>query len=114
MASENEIYLQLIESQSLICNRFSNVRRINQAGGDGAHSIVFTADDTLQKRNKKVVLKFYNPRLAENFYRRECFQREGKILEKLKGQRNILPLVKELTVISLNLDIHLGSFPNSV
>lgn len=111
MAQDVEIFLKLIESQSLVCERFSNIQRIDNRGGGGAHSLVFTAHDCMQKKGKPVVLKFFNPLLTENFYRRECFQRESKILEKLRGQRNILPIIKELTVIGLNLDTPMGQFP---
>ena len=106
-----ESIFKLIESQSKICERFTNIERIDPNGGDGAHSIVFIANDSTIKKNKKVILKFFNPQLAENFYRRECFNREAKLLEKLKGQRNILPMVMVLSVLSLSLETPLGAFP---
>lgn len=99
---ERERYLKLIESQKDICDRFSNIQRIDVNGGDGAWSFVFVADDSTLRKNRKVVLKFFNHiRGGFGSYRFESFKREANILEKLRTQRNILPLVKELTQLEI-------------
>lgn len=88
-----ERYISLIESQGTINERFTNVVRIDPRGGDGVFSLVFKARDLESKKDRPVVLKFFNPLSNGNIYRLKCFSREIEILESLKKQRNILPIV---------------------
>jgi hypothetical protein len=60
--SHNEVWLIIIESQSIINNRFFDIKRISPDGGNGQFSLVFIAKDNQSKRKKEVVLKFYNPK----------------------------------------------------
>jgi serine/threonine protein kinase len=98
-----EQHLKLIEAEPLILKRFSNVERISQDGGDGHFSLVFKARD--EKTNGKVILKFYNPLQIGDLYRYSCFKRESDLLQKLKGEKDILQLVEpfsELKIIFKN------------
>lgn len=101
-----EFYLKLIESQNILCDRFTNIRRIDARGGEGNFSLVFLANDSSFRREKEVVLKFFNPERANDDYRRNCFVREADILKKINGKRNILPIVKELTSISIPVPLN--------
>lgn len=106
--SNIEFYLKLIESQNIIDGRFTNIRRIDPNGGDGNFSLVFIANDNMSKRGKEIVLKFFNPQRAGEAYRLNCFFREASILKNLKGRRNILPIVKDLTSISIPVGTDTG------
>ena len=104
IASPRESWIELIESQQVICDRYYDIRRIDPIAGDGSFSLVFKAKDRLQKKNRETVLKFYNPLLYGEQYRYQSFHREANILQDLRGQRNILPLVQEKTEINLILN----------
>jgi len=97
-----DTYLRLIEQESIIANRFKNVRRIDQVGGGGQFSLVFTADDIFEKPNGSVVLKFFNPDRSDD-YREKCFRREASILEEFSDQKNILKLISGYERIDLNV-----------
>ncbi len=90
-ADNREAYLQLIECQPLINDRFKNIRRIDPNGGDGNFSLVFTSHDVIT--DKEVVLKFFDPSLNLDIDRLARFKREGEILKKLKGKPNILECI---------------------
>jgi serine/threonine protein kinase len=100
---DREPWISLIESQLTICDRFTDITRIDPNAGGGNFSFVFSAKDTHSKKGRVVILKVYNP-LGGDPYRRECFEREGEILKDLVGQRNILPLVKELTTFNISVN----------
>jgi len=104
-----EDLIRVIESQKNICDRYEDIRRINEYAGDGRFSLVFKAMDINNKRTL-VALKFFDPfyNLPDYTYRQECFMRESDILKNLKGQKNILPLIQEKTNFTLNLKTENG------
>jgi len=101
--NQKESYIKLIESQSIICDRYVDIRRIDKNAGDGCFSLVFKAKD-IQNNKREVALKFFNPLEVGNKYRVDCFFRESDLLKKLRGQPNILPLIQEKTDFNLNLE----------
>jgi Serine/threonine protein kinase len=102
-------YLQLIESEKILDNRFTNIKRLDPQGGNGTFSLMFYAYDELKKNN--VVLKFYNPDFYSNTDRQQRFQREGDILNKLDGQPNILQSYSGIRTITINLSHQTGNIP---
>lgn len=107
LVTPKEALLQGVESQKLLCDRYSNIVRISPEGGSGCFSLIFTADDThsKSKNKKRVVIKFFDPFCRED-YRRQCFIREAELLHKLQvdsPKRNILPIVQGRTEINLEL-----------
>lgn len=99
-----ENIIKLIESQTSICDRYVNLVRIDPNGGDGCFSLVFKAQDSTSKKQRPVVLKFFDPMRSTDSYRSNCFHRESEILRDFQGQRNILPLVQEKSTVTLNLE----------
>ncbi len=99
--SSDEGYLQLIESQSIINDQYINIDRIDPDGGGGCFSLVFTAYD--QNAKKEVILKFFHPKHLSNKDRLDRFHREGKILETLRGEPNILESID--TVCDLEIEL---------
>ena len=107
-----EHYIKLIESQDCICERYIDIKRADKDAGDGFFSLVFKAIDKLSKKPRAVALKFFNPLYYSDRYRVESFHRESRILNELKGQRNILPLIQEKTNLNLFLTTEQGvAFP---
>jgi len=100
--NQKESYIKFIESQSIICDRYVDIRRIDENAGDGCFSLVFKAKD-VQNNKREVALKFFNPLEVGNKYRLDCFFRESDLLKKLRGKPNILPLIQEKTDFNLNL-----------
>lgn len=86
-----EPYIRLIESQSLVRNRYSNIRRLTENAGKGNFSLMFTAFDSVV--NQEVALKFLDPNWATDPYRFECFTREVEMLQMFQGQPNILQII---------------------
>lgn len=103
MNQDKENLIKLIESQSSINGRYSKITRLTKNAGDGQFSLVFTASDSSTKQN--VALKFFHPQYGSNLYRFECFEREIKILEKLKGARNILEIIEGKNTLTINANI---------
>ena len=102
--SARESWIEVIESQEAICDRYYDIRRIDPNAGDGAFSLVFKAKDRLQKKRETIVLKFFDPLSYGDQYRYQCFHREANMLKDLRGQRNILPLLQEKTEINVRLN----------
>lgn len=104
-AKEN--FITIIESQKIICDRYTDICRIDKDAGDGSFSLVFKAKDGNSHINplkqKQVALKFFNPACADQ-YRQDCFNRESDILRDLKGQSNILPLIQDKTNFQITLE----------
>jgi serine/threonine protein kinase len=90
-----ENYIKIIEAQSSISGRFTKIYRIDPKGGSGTFSLVFRAFDG--EKNQEVALKFYDPYKRGIDYRERCFKREAKILDSLKGQKDILQITLPLT-----------------
>jgi serine/threonine protein kinase len=101
--NQKESYIKLIESQSIICDRYVDIYRIDENAGDGRFSLVFKAKD-VQNNKIEVALKFFNPLEVGNKYRIDCFFRESDLLKRLLGEPNILPLIQEKTDFNLNLE----------
>jgi serine/threonine protein kinase len=83
--------LSIIESQARIGDRFRDIRRIDENGGNGAFSLIFLAHDDVC--NEDVILKFYDPASGSDADRLQRFQREGQILQQLKGRANIVECI---------------------
>jgi serine/threonine protein kinase len=84
-------FLAMIEEKERIGDRFRAIRRLDANGGGGTFSLLCEAEDE-QRGNAKVALKFLYP-FERDVYRRECFEREAVVLERLKGQRDIIQIV---------------------
>lgn len=89
-----EAMFQIVERQKSLGDRFTDLQR----QGAGYFSLVVKARDSLG--GNQVALKFFNPliRLAGNGseYRFDCFSREARILEELKGERDIIGWVSPI------------------
>lgn len=81
-------YLQLIEARPDIGGRYTGVKRVGIAGGDGHFSLVFTAVDN--QTGAKIAIKVFRPDRLLDAYRFQCFCREAALLEELKGTPNVL------------------------
>lgn len=86
-----EPYLQLIENQKRINDRYVNIKRIDPQGGNGFFSLVFNAFDEITQ--KDIILKFYNPLRLSYPDRLQRFHREGEVLKTLIGHQNILQCI---------------------
>jgi len=86
-------HLQLVENRGSLEGRFTGIQRLGTNGGDGHFSLVFIAHDNLT--NEEAVIKVFNPerRTPGDAYRWECFERESAILDRLRGQRDIIQLL---------------------
>ncbi len=93
---QTDPYIEFVKQQSIINGRYTNLNRI----GQGQFSFVMRADD--KQSDNAVAIKFLHPNVQE-VYRRQCFEREAKILGQLDGQKNILPLVEGLSTFNMTL-----------
>lgn len=84
-------FLDIIESQQKINQRFSSIKRIDSNGGNGTFSLVFSAWDEIKK--EEAILKFFNPAYNNNIDRLKRFHREGEVLVRLKGRPNIVKCI---------------------
>ena len=102
----DDALLQLLESQTSINGRFSKLQRIvTSPGGGGQFSLVFKAIDNVTC--KEVVLKFDHP--TEPWaYRHECFEREAAVLEKFRGQQNIVQLIEGISSFTFPIPLPTG------
>ena len=82
-----DAFLRIVESRQDIDGRFTGIRRVGPAGGNGVFSLVFRATD--QVKGQDVAIKVFRPD-CNNAYRIACFQREARILEALQGQPDII------------------------
>ena len=94
-------FLQILERQISINGRYQNVERIGTDGGNGAFSILLSADDTFTGR--RVALKFFDPISNQDPYRVACFDRESQVLLRLAGQEHILQIVDEVRTFDVNM-----------
>jgi len=110
---QKQNFIKLIESERELDNRFTAIKSIDDEGGSGFFSIVFTADD--KKTGEKVVLKFFDPAKSGSIDRIERFEREAKILFQLKDEPSIINIIgtgirylpKELEDTSTGIRINL-------
>lgn len=98
MNQNREAFVNLIKHQGQINGRYSSLELISDKG---FFSILFKGFDQLL--GKKVALKFYDPDKELDVYRLKCFQREAELLQKLKGQPNIIELVEGLSNLEITL-----------
>ena len=108
-------FLELIESENLLADRFRDIRRIDQKGGDGYFSLMFFAKDI--KSGEEVALKFFDPLKTHQVDRLKRFQREAEMLHLLADEPyvidgfspgiNILHKLMEDTVTKIKLPLQL-------
>ena len=96
-----EPFLQIIESEPLIDNRFSNIARIDQNGGNGFFSLLFSATDELT--GNKVAIKFYDPLKSTDTDKVERFKREGEMLVKFADEPFVINSIGNVRTIIKNL-----------
>ncbi len=104
-------FVTIIEGQGRIGDRFCNVRRLGPCGGAGSFSLLFEADDE-KDGNSKVALKFLHP-FEPSAYRRQCFDRESELLQKLAGQKDIIQLMAPRSGFTCALQPHNFEIPFS-
>jgi serine/threonine protein kinase len=80
--------IKIIESETIIIDRFSNIKRLGKNGGNGNFSIMFTAKD--QQTGDNVALKFYDPAKMDNADRYKRFERETDMLLFFKDEPMVL------------------------
>ncbi len=83
-----EQFLQTIESEPEIDNRYKNIVRIDPQGGNGYFSLLFKADDSTTEN--KIALKFFDPQKSGDAHRVARFKREGEILYRLKNKDYVI------------------------
>ena len=83
-------YLQLIEGERVVADRFTNIKRIDQNGGSGYFSLIFTAND--KETKNEVVLKFFDP-TKQNVERLKRFDREAEMLKLFESEPYVLDIV---------------------
>ena len=81
-------YLQIIESEKLLNNRFKSIKRIDPAGGNGYFSLMFTSVDI--QNDEKVALKFFDPSKLSDSERRKRFEREAEMLMALEKEPMVI------------------------
>ncbi len=88
---QREACLRIIEARTELDRRFKDIRRVGTSGGNGTFSLVMSALDI--STGRRVALKFFRPDKLHDSYRWECFGREWKILEQLRGHPDIIGMV---------------------
>jgi serine/threonine protein kinase len=108
MAGNADIFT-LIEGRQDIDGRFVNLRR----KGEGTFSLVLEATDS--QSGRQVAVKVFHPNYQAHTYRRECFNREEALLQRIKGTKNVLEWIARRSDFSVMLtDINTGiTFPLS-
>lgn len=110
LSANHELFLQLIEQQSVIDDRFDNPRRLGPHGGGGNFSLLFRATDRNSQRD--VALKFYHQEKMADPYRWQSFIREEEILHKLSDQPDIMNWVGPRSEIEVPVPLLNGSTYN--
>lgn len=95
---DREQLVRTIESQKEINGRYTQIKRLGNNAGSGHFSLVFCALDS--ESNDRVCLKVYNVFRMDD-YRLGCFTRESRILDQLRGQPDILPIVETENTFTL-------------
>ena len=93
-----------------LCGRFSNVRVVNhdpvtglrRNPNQGVFSVVFRAHD--EHAHQDVALKFFDPDYQGIGlpYRMNLFEREARLLERLRGKRGLLQLAHPLSEMQIS------------
>ena len=100
--------LSLLEERVDIDGRFTNIRRIDN-GGSGTFSALVSAEDSHTR--SRVALKVCLPQ--ETQYRTDSFEREAHLLDKLRGEPDIIQLVASRSEFTANL-VTEGGLPFSL
>lgn len=99
-------FVEMIESIELFADRYINITciNLNEETGvkKGYFSYIFTANDILND-DKLVVIKVLSHQVTES-YRIKCFERESKILKKIKHTNRCLQIVEEYNTFEHILD----------
>lgn len=102
LTRENNIrqrYLQLIEREDTINDRYSNVKRIDVNGGNGHFSLLFKAIDTLT--GKEIALKFFDPQKISDNDRVQRFHREVEMLDHISPDPYVIKPVDGLCTLEI-------------
>lgn len=86
-----EPFLKLVESETIINDRFTNIKRINPHGGNGCFSMIFTGLDVTT--GKTVALKFYDPNHSTDVERLKRFEQEASMLLTLTDEPYVIDIV---------------------
>ena len=87
-----QAYIKLIESESLLNNRYKNIKAIDANGGAGYFSIVFKAHAI--DINSKVILKFFDPMRIGEAERVKRFHREADLLRELGDEDSVIGYIE--------------------
>ena len=98
MDPNHDPIIKEVLSNALMVERFDDIVHL---GGKGNFSFMFKAKEKLT--NRDVAIKFYHPFRREEMYRLQSFYREVKLLESLKGSKNVIELLGGLSSISVDL-----------
>lgn len=102
LKESREKWIQLIEGQERIGDRYAEITRLGKDAGDGQFSLVFSANDLTTQR--KVAIKFFDPTPPTSTpYRLECFDREVRNLERFIGKPNIIQLIEGKRIFNVTL-----------
>lgn len=82
-----ELLIQLVENQTTVDGRFTDIHRIGINAGSGFFSLMFSALDT--STGGRAALKVFHPEQNDP-YRRASFEREETLLRSLSGQPDII------------------------
>jgi serine/threonine protein kinase len=83
-------YLQLIEGERVVADRFTDIKRIDQNGGSGYFSLIFTTYD--KETKNEVILKFFDP-TKQDVERLKRFDREAEMLKLFESEPYVLDIV---------------------
>lgn len=102
LKDKRETYLRVIEAQSRLSERFSDIKRIGTKGGDGTFSLIFDVLD--EHSNRRVALKVFNPQYYKDSYRWQCFKREPEVLKQFHGAAEILQWIAPIDSFSFSYE----------
>lgn len=89
---DRQTYIQIVESENLLNNRYKYIKRMDDNGGNGYFSLMFTAKD-LKTGGNNVALKFFDPSKFSDSDRLRRFEREAEMLLELKDERMVINCV---------------------
>ena len=81
-------YLKIIESEKILNNRFTSIKRMGKDGANGCFSLMLTAKDI--QEGSRVALKFFDPTKFSNSDRQKRFEREAEMLVVLKNEPMVI------------------------
>ena len=101
LKDKRETYLRVIEAQSRLSGRFSDIKRIGTRGGDGTFSLIFDVLD--EQSGRRVALKVFNPQYYKDSYRWQSFKREPEVLKQFHGAAEILQWIAPIDSFSFRV-----------